>query len=412
MNQAKIPMNQAALWKALRLAVPVVLAASLTVLACVSGSLGGPGEWWSGHGPVIAHENFPGECTLCHTTENWQTLKENFTYDHEAETGFALVGAHEQAQCLRCHNDRGPVQMFASQGCGGCHQDVHQGRLGAECESCHEQTNWSPTGQIAEHARTRFPLIGAHAAITCDRCHPGIGSGIFEVLNTECVSCHQATLARATEPDHMAQGWVQNCEECHLPTIWKGAGFRHRTFPLTGAHKQADCTVCHQGGVYSGLPNQCVDCHLDNYLATTDPDHQVGGFSQNCESCHSTNAWRPAGFDHTGVTSGCVDCHLDNYQATTNPDHAVAGFPQTCETCHSTNSWFGATFDHRFPINSGNHKNLDCIECHLNPGNFADFSCIDCHEHRQSKVDGEHNGVSGYVWSTAGCYQCHPDGRE
>ena len=31
----------------------------------------------------------------------------------------ALRGAHAQAGCLLCHNDRGPVQQFAARGCGG-----------------------------------------------------------------------------------------------------------------------------------------------------------------------------------------------------------------------------------------------------------------------------------------------------
>lgn len=484
------------------------LLAILPVLACVS-NFGGLEEWWSGHGPVIAHQSFPANCSLCHTTESWQKLKSDFVFDHEMETGVALVGAHADAQCLRCHNDRGPVQNFASRGCAGCHVDTHEGRLGQNCESCHDEQSWRAIGQIAEHGRTRFPLMGIHAATTCDRCHPGIGSGNIEALNPECSSCHQADLAAATSPNHVAQGWTDSCDRCHLPTTWSGGGFRHEGFSLTGAHRAADCEACHVGGVFSGLGDQCADCHLDEYSsvsdpdhvamnfsqtcdnchssnawlpanfshkgissacvdchlseynATTDPNHALEGYAQTCQDCHSTKAWLPANFDHSGITSGCVDCHLDDfnqtsdpdhiaegystecqdchnstdtwdgavfdhngitngcvdchldeYNQTTDPDHDAAGFPVLCQVCHGTRQWQGANFDHNFPIDSGDHKNFDCIDCHTMPSNYGAFSCTHCHDHRQSKMADKHKDVGGYIWESNACYACHPDGKE
>ena len=66
---------------------------------------------------------------------------------------------------------------------------------------------------------------------------------------------------------------------------------------------------------------------------------------------------------------------------------------------------------HQFPITSGPHGSLACFDCHNNAGNRVAFACIDCHEHRQSEANSEHQGVSGYVWASASCYQCHPNGR-
>lgn len=66
---------------------------------------------------------------------------------------------------------------------------------------------------------------------------------------------------------------------------------------------------------------------------------------------------------------------------------------------------------YRFPITSGNHRNFACFGGHNNAGNRVAFSCIDCDEHRQSTTNNDHSGVSGYVWATASCYQCHPNGR-
>ena len=84
---------------------------------------------------------------------------------------------------------------------------------------------------------------------------------------------------------------------------------------------------------------------------------------------------------------------------------------QSCEQCHGTTTWGQGTFVHQFPITTGNHRNLACFDCHNNAGNRVAFSCIDCHEHRQSTTNNDHSGVSGYVWATASCYQCHPNGR-
>ncbi|KAA3612856.1 MAG: hypothetical protein DWQ01_03910 [Planctomycetota bacterium] len=347
--------------------LPVLLAATLTlIVACVAGS---PKDtprhrWWAGFGPVIPHDNFPADCLLCHTGKDWNTLREDFEFDHEAETGVALVGAHQQAQCLRCHNDRGPTAQFAARGCAGCHEDIHQGLLGKECKQCHGEENWLPTGQIARHSKTRFPLVGVHAATPCFRCHPGSEVGIFTPTSVECESCHADDLQRANNPNHLQQGWVRDCDRCHIPTTWKGAGFNHSRWPLTGAHANLNCQRCHGSGVYRGTPRQCVACHLQDY------------------------------------------------QSTTNPDHQALGFPTQCRQCHNTQSWRGATFDHRFPINGGNHGGLDCRDCHTTPGNYTIFTCTDCHAHRKNDMDDEHDDVNGYVYQTAACYQCHPRGRE
>lgn len=180
-------------------------------------------RWWSGLGPVLPHDTFPAECTLCHLERDWQSLRDDFEFDHAAETGVALVGAHQSAQCLRCHNDRGPVAVFTARGCAGCHEDVHFGRLGPDCASCHDQATWNPHGQVERHLRTRFPLVGVHAATACRRCHPGAEVGQFLPAPIECVDCHRDDLARALNPNHAGLGWIDRCDRCHMPTSWNQA---------------------------------------------------------------------------------------------------------------------------------------------------------------------------------------------
>jgi hypothetical protein len=74
-----------------------------------------------------------------------------------------------------------------------------------------------------------------------------------------------------------------------------------------------------------------------------------------------------------------------------------------------------STFDHDdlfFPIYSGKHDGEwdECSDCHTEPTNYSVFSCITCHEHNQSEMDNEHREVSGYVYDSDACYNCHPNG--
>ena len=388
------------------------MALACAVLACVlpGGSPGPVQTWWAARGPVVPHDSFPADCSLCHAGAGWNTIREDFHFDHGAQTGMALEGAHSSAQCLRCHNDRGPVTLYFLRGCGGCHEDVHRGQLGADCATCHNQANWRPDEQMAMHVRLGFPLIGAHAQTSCWSCHPDAQVGNFTRTPATCVECHQNDLAQALAPDHQAQGWTSSCERCHIPTSWAGAGFVH-PWPLTGAHAAADCAACHAGGVYAGTPTDCLACHLSDYQGAIDPDHVALGISTNCQQCHSTDTWEGALFDHAGIVNGCVACHLDDYQATTNPGHAAAGIPTTCEVCHTTSTWSGAAFFHATPIDRGDHGGLGCGDCHLTPSNFAAFSCTHCHEHEKSDMDDEHDRVGGYVYESSACFACHMDGR-
>ena len=180
-------------------------------------------RWWSGLGPVVPHESFPANCNLCHVGEKWHVLTNDFQFDHEKETGVALVGAHARAKCLRCHNDRGPVADFQSKGCAGCHEDIHSGDLGKDCRECHGQMTWRPEKMIERHNRGRLPLVGAHLAAACHRCHPGGFVGNFRPVSAKCVNCHAADVANTTNPPHIPLGWVNRCDRCHMPTRWNQA---------------------------------------------------------------------------------------------------------------------------------------------------------------------------------------------
>jgi hypothetical protein len=204
-----------------------LLVAALVVACVVSDPKGGARHrWWAGLGPVLPHDTFPADCSLCHLGEGWNRIRDDFYFDHSLETGVPLNGAHARATCLRCHNDRGPVAQFMARGCGGCHDDVHLGDLGPDCAKCHVEHAWEPQGQISRHQLTRFPLTGAHLRVACHKCHPGSAIGNFVPTDTECVTCHRDDLVRAVNPPHIALGFVDRCDRCHQSTDWHQAEAR------------------------------------------------------------------------------------------------------------------------------------------------------------------------------------------
>ncbi len=387
-----------------------------------------PQGWDQQRGPTIPHDTFPTDCSLCHISDNWHTLRDDFTFDHATQAGVPLNGAHQTAQCLRCHNDRGPVALFAQRGCAGCHEDPHQRELGSNCTQCHNERNWVAEGQFAKHARTRFPLIGAHVGVACFRCHPGAQVNNYKRADTHCDSCHQSDLNSTMNPDHMALGWIDNCQRCHSPIGWGSDGFVHSSFPLTNGHMGVACTACHTNGQFAGLPRDCAACHLDDFQSTTSPNHTAAGFSTRCEDCHTTVSWGSVGFLHNtfpltgahqavnctachsggqyaGLSHACSACHLDDYQGTTDPNHTAAGFSMNCEDCHTTASWGGAGFLHtKFPL-TGAHLTADCAACH-GGGQYAGLptACSACHlDDYQAAVNPDHAGI-GFPMT---CEQCH-----
>lgn len=370
--------------------LPIATLAVVVPVACMtrwSAAVRVPRQgWWEERGPVVPHDGFPADCTLCHQGEDWHTIRDDFEFDHLAETGVPLNGAHAVAECLRCHNDRGPVELFAQRGCAGCHEDVHRGQMGADCTSCHGESSWRPEGQIALHAATRLPLAGAHAALQCWACHEGAEVGNFRNADPQCISCHLEDYQGTTNPDHVASGYATTCQDCHgFVAFDQAAIFDH-----------------------AGITSNCVECHLPNYQATTDPNHTQEQFPTSCEDCHTSfRSWRGAAFNHLGITGNCAECHLPDYQGARDPDHVAQSFPTTCEDCHSSfSTWHGASFSH-----TGITSN--CVACHNSDFNGAQdpnhvalqfpTSCEDCHSSFTTwqGANFSHAGI------TASCVTCH-----
>ncbi len=387
------------------------------------------------------------DCASCHTTTSFQDV------DGEAvhlRTGFPLTGAHLQLTCESCHaDDRGGAFSPLPSDCGSCHMadyrearslDHVAGGLPTDCTTCHGTLAWADAPAFDHGALSGFELLGAHAAVACSGCHqvPGMAP-LFEATSPrDCVACHRADFDR----EHPGSSLTTECLTCHTVDAWQAPDFDHGVtgFPLQGAHAGVECGSCHVDGHRALLfpapagPGDCVACHRADF----DREHGGSGFPTTCLTCHTSDAWSGATFDHGGTgfplvgahgaldcaachggaggtslaglpasPDDCVACHRPDYDGA----HGGSGIPTTCGSCHTTSGWEGATADHALLSGGfqlvGAHASAACTACHQVPGYQLLFpapagqgDCVACH---QSDYDGAHAG-SGIPTT---CGSCH-----
>ena len=374
------------------------------------------------HSPGTPYREAPTQCSSCHAKDDRhvgslgdkcagchaETAWRNVTFDHKT-THFPLSGAHAAAPCAGCHKNG----TFAGTptDCASCHraQDVHKGRNGAQCSSCHAATAWRVKFDHA--AKTGFALQGKHQALTCEGCHV---KDLATALPKTCVGCHR-------NDDAHSGKLGTTCSECHGPTQWRGTSFDHAaiaSFPLVGAHATLQCTSCHANGVKAQLGRDCKSCH-----AGSDP--HKGQLAARCDTCHTQTAWtKPIRFDHdlasfpllgAHATLGCAECHATRAfhdagnacaDCHANKDPHAGRFGAKCGPCHHPTDWHAARFDHdkatRFPL-TGAHAKVACTSCHQTNKAVAMATaaapreCGQCH--RQSDPHGGRFG--------AACGDCH-----
>lgn len=234
-----------------------------------------------------AHKGNLGEaCGDCHTERSWKEGR----FDHD-KTRFPLVGKHKATKCADCHKDQN--YKATPSDCYGCHKkdDVHDGQEGRECQKCHVPESWKKTD--FDHNKTRFPLIGKHAPVACEKCHT---TKRFRDAKSECVACHQ-------RDDVHKRRLGPQCETCHNARDWKIWDFNHdrRTqFTLDGAHRKLDCYACHRTATDQkpALPRACASCHARD-------DVHDGTFGKQCEKCHVTSSFKQVKARMGAVNEAC-----------------------------------------------------------------------------------------------------------
>jgi hypothetical protein len=374
------------------------------------------------------------ECATCHDAGRWA---ETPGFDHDS-TAYPLTGRHVEVGCDACHlaprlglrrDTAGraiPVYRPVPHAtCGACHRDVHEGRLGGGCATCHTTQDFARIGgEGFDHARTGYPLRGRHAAVRCSACHPDFSSepGRRPEAGT-CGACHQdphggsATLA----------GRPADCGSCHSEAGFAPSSYprqRHQVsrYPLEGEHAPVKCGACHRkdqspvGAVKWGAARvilrppsaRCLDCHGDDHGGQL--SGRAGG--AECGGCHRVEGWAPSSFDRAahaalrvslegrhgqvecrachgadrtglrplpGVALGragfafrveveCAACHLDPHRGRFEP-RGLRPADRGCQTCHGFGSFAPTTVDveahqrFRFPL-AGAHRATPCAGCH------------------------------------------------
>ena len=229
--------------------------------------------------------------------------------------------------------------------------------------------------------RARISLLGVNAAWIAATACIALFGGCFSdaadphsrqaVRQDECTTCHQTEANDVVSPVHLGPLAV-GCATCHGTMSWAPSTFEH-PWPLEGIHATTECTSCHGGesGVYPGTPTACVDCHIDDFDASTYPGHNL--FPETCADCHTPSGWSPA---------------IEG----THPDDI-------------------------FPISTGAHAGIACMDCHdRSLGDSAagmNTVCTSCHTHERTVVDAQHSDVPAYLYDTAHanfCLSCHPSG--
>jgi hypothetical protein len=321
------------------------------------------------------------------------------------------------------------------------------------CQSCHtEHLGASASLTVMDtanfpHEVTGFALAGHKTRVDgvsfiCGDCHTETISRFDASI---CAECHRETGAVYT--DLHIQTFGADCLACH-DGVDRYRDFDHSRVPftLTGAHIRVDCSGCHLNArSIADLQNTsaaCESCHLK------DDAHQ-GQFGAQCGVCHSSEAWKPAKFDHSlsdfplegkHLDVECEQCHTSSYQGTPkdcyschkNDDEHNGQYGTVCETCHNPADWKDATFDHSlsaFPLD-GAHVNVECADCHQNQvfkgtssecaachqdpvfhaGMFPGQACSACHSTSAwspARYDGPHTFPMNHGEENNTCADCH-----
>jgi len=359
-----------------------------------------------GRRPDIANT----ECKHCHTEHKGRGADivafDPQTFNHKY-ADFEIKGGHKQVQCGACHVPKKKYRE-APLSCIGCHKkdDPHKGALGEDCQKCHSEEGWRKP-KTFDHAKTKFPLEGAHKDVKCAVCHAGER---YKDLPRACFDCHKAQ-------DPHGGRYGAKCETCHRPKKWNDVGFDHgkTKFPLKGAHEKVKCDSCHKGDLFKDkLSTSCIACHKKD-------DPHKGQLGEKCQSCHTETGWRKkVDFDHDltrfpliglHATVACEECHRTQaYKETPHAcenchkdKHHEGRLGRACARCHNPNGFAVWRFDHdkstKFPL-TGAHKGTQCHACHGAKNVeqvIAPTTCFGCHS-----ADDAHRGAFGRA-----CEKCH-----
>ncbi len=382
-------------------------------------------------------------CKSCHDDRAWQRI--HYPRRDHSPRRMPLIGGHSSVPCEKCHGAKAARTPRIN--CAGCHRDVHAGKFGDDCRTCHGFSNWTARSaraapaprnataieraerlgigkhvlaRVAFHDKTAYPLTGLHVTVPCKKCHTkkrGRGYKRFvDLPHADCVDCHadehQGQLARGGSE-------APACASCHSTDGWNLVRYgvdehANARFALRGAHRATPCNSCHptsraKGERFTFASRRCADCHDDPH---------AGQFANAaCADCHSEKAFQPARFDHDATRlplagahakTACASCHrgdrhgvtryhgLDPSCGSCHRDQHEGQFEspprRSCDDCHELSRFAISAFDHdartSYPL-TGAHTSAGCTDCH----------------HEVNLADGRR--ISLYRLPDESCVACH-----
>jgi len=297
-----------------------------------------------------------------------------------------------------------------------------------QCANCHGVFDYVSSGRIV----LAKPANHIDTTNFCQSCHTLWGFDKIRTLKNPnearivdhkevlgaCSTCHNNITAIGKSSFHVET--QLECDECHTT--------------------KAFFTLVNGKFDHSGIISNCAECHDGIRAKGKDakPDHIAT--TSDCSACHSTDAFKPALFDHSTYKNGCINCHTStpnlsdptviasaHFQPTYHPMQLSDASQFECNDCHTTTSFdLKVTgFNHRavldtnvlncYTCHDGNHvgvgatgpgttaihsnvPTIDCHSCHSTEGLFKDnfyvnhtstdvtnFVCTHCHDGTTAK---------------------------
>jgi hypothetical protein len=309
--------------------------------------------------------------------------------------------AHVLPACVDCHPPHKVRKVF-----------YVQGMADADCLRCHQdrglraQDDGRPLFVDAQEVQR-----SRHGKVTCSQCHAGVNASLLRPCETitqkvDCSACHAEVGQHYQTSVHgllLAKGDANapTCKECH------------GTHLVRGRLDPASATFA------TNVPNLCGRCHREGEKAAVrykGPEHQI--VASYTESIHGKGLLKSG----LTVTATCTNCHtahsiLPRTEAASSVNRA--NVPRTCGACHhGIQEAFEQSIHHTLVGKTS--KDLPvCNDCHSShtirradaDGFKLDImqKCGRCHaEIAATYFDTYHGKVSqlGYT-KTAKCYDCH-----
>ena len=288
-----------------------------------------------------------------------------------------------------------------------CHQDFHKGRLGPNCQSCHNFVDWKTINMAQfDHSKTRYPSPACTRQVQCAKCHTNGPDGKPQYVGipfSKCSDCHQ-------DPHHGS--FPQACSSCHTTAGWKKISLQNVNRALRSledevsargqARRKSSCgQVPRQWRFQEANPvSRSARIATRMLITGSSPSVRDGG---ECSSCHNVQGWKPSLFtvkehastkyplqggharlecDQCHIPKGkdtlykvkferCTDCHADRHAG----QFVAAPYFNACDKCHNLEGYKPSTFtlakhkQTRFVL-TGGHVAVTCAECHKESAEF------------------------------------------